>query len=114
MSVDFADYCKAPLNYQNLPKSQRDYWDSLCQVTNVFSAFSNDNWKSLGDEYEKLGKFGIKVFVNMIQGIFSPAGLQMLSIFMGIDLTGKLALNLMYRAILKGTGVDVEIGRAHV
>ena len=92
MSVDFAKYCDDPAKYAGLPKQERDYWNNVCSLTNGLNILDKNFWKNFGKEWKKLGKFGLKILNNMVNGIFSPMGLEYLSIFMGVNLTGKAAL----------------------
>lgn len=100
ITIDINDYCKNPINYTYLPPQTRKYYDHICQLRNTI----NKDWE------EQLKKLGIAITSfpgEFIMSIFTPSGLEMMSIFMGIDLSSKLALNGILRGIARGVSADV-------
>lgn len=101
MSVDIDGYCNDPSKYFNLPEKTRDYYNNICTLrTSVSKSTSGIDWSGVGNAIPT-------AMVGMLQGIFSPQGLEMISIFMGVDISGKLAMNAVLRAIARGAGPEV-------
>lgn len=98
--VDINRYCKYPIRYQLLPQDTRTYYDHICSLKSSFDS----NWKN---QASKLGLSLLNFPVNFISSIFTPEGLEMLSIFMGVNLTSKSSLNFLLRGIAKGVGPEV-------
>lgn len=105
--MDIDTYCKNPRTYKNLPRDTRKYYDRICSMKQHVSI----GWKK---EFERLGINLLQAPEKIISGMISPQGLEMLGVFMGIDLTGKLALNAILRGIARGIGQEVmEIAAQH-
>jgi hypothetical protein len=70
---------------------------------------------SLGDK-DTWGGGSKFVFAKLplvfIEGVLSPEGIKILSIFMGVELGSELALNFLYRSIAKGVGEHVMLAAA--
>jgi hypothetical protein len=98
--VDLNKYCKYPLRYQNLPLETRTHYDHICSLKSSFGF----DWKEQGS---KLGLNLVNFPTNFILSIFTPEGLEMLSIFMGVNLTTKSSFNFLLRGISKGVGPEV-------
>lgn len=100
-NVSIDKYCADPQEYTNsLPQATKDYYNSICVAKSNIS----NSWK---EQTEKLGLTIVEFPFTMLQSILSPEGLKLLSIFVGVDLTGKAALNGIYRTIASGIGPEV-------
>lgn len=104
MSVDIDAYCSNPSKYTGLPQNTRDYYDDICQLrsslSSMGSTIKNMDWRGIGLAIPE-------GMINMLQGIFSPEGLKMISIFVGVDMTGKFGMNGILRVIASGLGPEV-------
>lgn len=98
--MDIDAYCKNPRVYENLPAEKRRYYDRICSTRKSVSV----RWK---DQLKKLGVSLLGAPEKIISNILSPEGLEMLGIFMGVDLTSKAALNGILRGIARGVGPEV-------
>jgi hypothetical protein len=100
--VEIDQYCKNPYEYSSsLPQETIDYYDSICEARSKIDTSSPD-WNALGDTFVNLP-------AEFIEGMLSPEGLALLSVFMGVDLASEVALNAMYRSIAKGIGEEVMV-----
>jgi len=98
--VEIDQYCKNPYEYSSsLPQETIDYYDNICEARSKVDTSSPD-WNALGETFENLP-------AEFIEGILSPEGLAILSMFMGVELASEVALNAMYRSIAKGVGEEV-------
>jgi hypothetical protein len=98
--TDINKYCSNPLSFDFLPEETRKYFDHICEL----KATINTDWKK---ELEKLGIAVVEFPAQMIASILTPSGLEMLGIFLGIDLSSKVALNGILRGIARGVGPEV-------
>lgn len=98
MNID--TYCKNPSSYKNLPAETRQYYDRICSMKQNVSI----GWKK---QLKKLGISLLQAPEKIISNMITPQGLEMLGIFMGVDLTGKAALNGILRGIARGVGPEV-------
>jgi hypothetical protein len=98
MNID--SYCKNPRVYKTLPADTRQYYDRICSMKQDVSIGWNEQLKKLGISLLQAPE---KIISNML----TPQGLEMLGIFMGIDLTSKAALNGILRGIARGVGPEV-------
>jgi hypothetical protein len=97
--TDIDKFCCDPESVQ-VDESTADYYRRLCAARQDAS----DYWD------EQLSKFGeglMNIPESFIMGILSPEGLEMLGLALGIDLSGKFALNAILRGIAKGVGSGV-------
>ena len=96
--VNLYEYCKHPFRFQQLPVETRTYYDHICRLKESFNSKT---------QISKVGQ-GLTNLPNvLVSSILSPEGLEMLSIFMGVNLTTKVSLNLILRGIAKGVGPRV-------
>lgn len=101
MSISIDDYCKNPQLGKNLPEITRTYYNEICLLRRAMDI----NWQQ---QLSKLGQGLEHLPESLIQSILSPEGLEMIGIFEGIKLTGKLAQNAMLRAITRGAGFEIR------
>lgn len=93
-------YCEQPDLYQNLPKKTRMYYDRICMLKQDIS----DQWK---EELGNLGQTLLEAPHRIMNNILSPKGMEMMGIFLGVDITAKAAMNGILRGIAKGVGENV-------
>ena len=93
-------YCKYPMRYQTLPSELKKRYSYICELK---SSYTTD-WKEQG---AKWGENLTNIPYNFIANMFTPEGLEMLSVFMDINLTSKTSLNFILRSIAKGVGPEV-------
>lgn len=98
MNID--TYCKNPKAYENLPPDTRKYYDKICSMKQDVGL----GWKK---QLEKLGIGLLQAPEKIISNMITPEGLEMLGIFMGVDLGSKIALNGILRGIARGVGPEV-------
>lgn len=98
--ISFYNYCKRPVDYQYLPESTRKYYDHICSLQNSIDSDWKKNAAEIGSAIAQLPQ-------NIISNMFTPKGLEVLSIFMGIDLTSRAAMNGILRGIAKGVGPEI-------
>lgn len=98
--MDIDTYCKNPRAYENLPTDTRQYYDRICTMKQNISI----GWNK---QLQKLGTGVLQAPEKIISDMLTPQGLEMLSIFMGVDLTSKVALTGILRGIARGVGPEV-------
>jgi hypothetical protein len=98
--VDFNKYCKHPVRFQNLPEETRTHYDHICDLKKSIGW----NWKT---QTSKIGLGIVNIPFNFIMSTLTPEGLEILSIFMGVNLTTKASLNFILKSIAKGVGPEV-------
>lgn len=97
MSVSIDNYCKNPSLYsKKLTTNQKTFYDNICNTRKQL----NLNWSKLGTSVASFP-------ADMLNSMLSPEGLKMLSIFMGIDLSGKIAMSAILRTISTSVGEEV-------
>lgn len=110
MSVSIDDYCRNPSQYKDkLPKNTINYNDKLCDMRNDMNNYSKEILGDFGKTFSKdvkdISSKIPELMLNMIMGIFTPEGLAILSIFVGIDLVKyglhKALLGAIARSISK-------------
>ena len=103
-SLTITKYCDNPSEYgSGLSEKTKIYYDNICLLRKGIAGDWKKRLKTIGKGTEVIAE----TFGNMFLSIFSPQGLEMLSIFMGINLAGKLAMNAMLRVIASGVGPEV-------
>ena len=100
MSVSIDEYCKNPELYDNLPMVTKTYYNQICLLKQAI----NRDW---GKTLENIGSGAEKLALNMLESMFTPEGIALMSIFMGIDLSAKASIRAMLLAIARGVGGDV-------
>lgn len=102
MSVDIDNYCSNPSKYSTLPPNTIDYYNNLCSLRKSISTSGGNNidWSGLGPAFGKAP-------VEIVNGIFSPQGLKMISIFVGVDIAAKGTMNVVLRTIAQGLDESV-------
>lgn len=98
--MDIEKYCQDPRLYTYLPLKTRQYYDNICRLREKVGS----DWR------DKFSKFGIKLAnapAEMLEGIFTPQGLEIIGIFLGIDLLSKAALNGILRGVANSIGPEV-------
>ena len=98
--MDIDAYCKKPKEHTSLPKYTRDYYDGICQTRHKLSL----KWRQ---QLERGGSSLAQAPEKIISNILSPQGLEVLGIFMGVDLASKAALNGILRGIARGVSPQV-------
>lgn len=86
-SISPHDYCKNPNDYKNDPSltdKTKLYWNQFCQL-------QKDLGKAKMPSNKNIGQCTDQAFSQMIAGIFTPQGLEMLSIISGAMILGKTA-----------------------
>lgn len=86
--------------YADLPADTRRYYDRICATRHNIDL----TWK---EQLQRLGIGLLQAPEKILSNILSPEGLEMLGIFLGIDLAGKAALNGILRGIARGVGSEV-------
>ena len=97
--MSFSDYCKNPSKYSKIyTKEKIDYYNSLCTTSSSSQGFDIKSLAGLvGNDINGAASVLGKAFTNLIEGIFSPEGIKMLGIYLGVD----LALKNIYSIVLK-------------
>lgn len=98
--MDIDTYCKNPRSYENIPPITRRHYDRICSMKQNVSIGWNEQLKKLGISL-------LQTPEKIISNLITPQGLEMLGIFMGVDLTSKIALNGILRGIARGVGPEV-------
>lgn len=96
------DYCENPSDFANLTDEQKKKFDEICKSIEKGKG-EKRGWNVL----KNLSISTAQLIPEMIAGIFTPEGMKMLGIFMGVELGGNIALNFMYRGIAKSIGPQV-------
>ncbi len=100
--VTIEEYCANPSAYVNkLSDFTRKYYDGICKAK---QELSNIPPPSKG---EQIGEAIAKLPTGMIESFLTPSGLEMLGIFMGIEIAPKLLAGGVLRAIGAGIGKSI-------
>lgn len=90
MSIDVDTYCSNPGAYSSsLTKDQIDYYNRICQAKQTI----NTNTSVTGNKWGDLP-------FNILEGIFTPEGIKLISIFYGIDIAPEMLGRAFYSGIL--------------
>lgn len=97
--INIDDYCKNPAKYiGGLNQETANYYNGICEARNQVGEPSTG---------EKVGE-AITMFIpNMIQGILTPDGLKLLSLFFGVKFTGKVLATSLLRILASPETVAV-------
>ena len=99
--VNIDKYCEDPSKYGSLPKKTITYYNSICTARKQLSK-GGDNHTG-----KKVGVAIAKLPLDMIKGIFTPEGLEMLAIFEGAKIGLKALLGGTLRVIARGVGKEI-------
>ena len=97
--TDIDKFCCDPSSLV-VDEGTANYYRRLCDARQE----SHDYWQV---QLDKFGESMVNFPENFILGIFSPEGLELLGLTLGIDLSGTVALNAMLRVIAVGAGKNV-------
>jgi len=98
-TTEIDKFCCNPSSVQVSPETA-NYYRRICDARKA----AKDQWDSLLDQF---GSAIVSLPIDFVLGIFSPEGLEMIGLTLGIELGSKIALNAMLRSIAAGVGKEV-------
>lgn len=100
--VSIDKYCQNPSEYQ-LPDTTREFYNQICSLRKSLSG----DFKKLEELAKHLGLTIANLPAQLVMAIASPRGLEMLSVFLGVDIGVKLLGNVLMRAFARGLSADL-------
>ena len=94
-------YCNNPASVSTLSKDTKAYYDKLCLIRKQV--------KSIPSKGEQFANRLLNMPYSILTGMFTPTGIKYMSVFVGVDLGSKIALNAIYRRLASGVGKETLI-----
>jgi hypothetical protein len=98
--MSISEYCKDPSEHSDLPEETKAFYDNICLLRKAISRDWVSDLKNVGNR--------MKYFpLVMLEGLFTPRGLAMLSAYKGVEFASKWVFRTILNSIARQAGEEV-------